>query len=473
MAGDDAEDDEQRVRALLSLLAGNVPYVVLAVVSAVVFSHVLEAPARLLAGLESYLLPTSEDIASAAWSSARADAPPAPGARRRGRQQQRHGRELERVQLRGLRTVELSRAAVPVLSYFRELDHALTLAFVSAVALASGWALPRLLGLRGNAMVEPVALACVCYGCYAIFSTTWASGAPGGAPGGAGAGARGLGCSVQTPEAERVLSGCFGVLAGLAALVFLAVIDRSVLDFDVRGALRDTQARLARSLARPVDFGEHTGRAYAVGLLALAAAALGSSLFSAAVRTSRCFALAVMAPPEWGAPRLRAGAGAAALMKLDVLLPACAALLWVRPLAGAPASALAMAEEALGAPRGTVLPALRVAALAAAGLAGVCAARHHVRSFMGGVLVAWYESLYATSRYSDDEVKRIERAMGMKVRVSNALMGKVALQSAAPGAIMLGAACVLTVKVSARPRPGRPGAPAARARAQPPPPTIG
>ena len=159
MAGDDAEDDEQRVRALLSLLAGNVPYVVLAVVSAVVFSHVLEAPARLLAGLESYLLPTSEDIASAASSSARADAPPAPGARRRGRQQQRHGRELERVQLRGLRTVELSRAAVPVLSYFRELDHALTLAFVSAVALASGWALPRLLGLRGNAMVEPVALA--------------------------------------------------------------------------------------------------------------------------------------------------------------------------------------------------------------------------------------------------------------------------------------------------------------------------
>ena len=442
------EEQRERVRAMMSLVAGSVPYVVLAVISAVVFSHVFEVPARLLAGLDSYLLPTSQDILSAAGdshSSSTASAASTSGPRRRGggRQQQQHG--LERMHSRGLRMIELNKAAVPVLSYYRELDQALTLTFVSLVMLISGWALPKFIGLRGNAIVDLVSLACASYGAYAIFSTTWGSGGGGGS--GSSAAGRGIGCSVQTSETERVISGCFGVLAGLASLVFLSVLDQTVVDFDVRGVLRDTQESASRYLSRPVDFGDITGRTYFVAFLVFVTAVLGSSLFSAAVRTSRCFALAVMAPPEWGASRLRAGVGASALMKLDVLLPACTVLLWIRPLVDSPGSLLSVVEMSLGVPQASLLPALRIVMLTLTGLTSLCAARHYVRSFMSGVIVAWYETLYATSSYSEDDVKRIEKVMGMKVLTSNALMGKVALQSAAPSVIMLGTACILTAKV--------------------------
>ena len=487
------------VRNALSAVAGSVPYAVVALLAAAGLTTALELPARLLEGLDTYLLPTAEDVRSAAAAAAvegngagssvadggeraRAEEPAAAqryggwnaglgwgstqqtnrGKSKKKQQKQRSGWDAMPMHFRGLRVIQLSRSAVPVLGFFRELEQQLTILIVSLAMLAGAWILPLLGAKRPNVMAAPVASFCAVHAALVLFRCTWrgsttttaTGGGGGGGEGGGGSGNRGMGSAVATPEVERVLSGCFGILAGAASLVSLTVLD-TVLDFDVRGALRDTEDAAMRRFVGGAsgsisandteslsDIGpSFTSRAYFIGAVVVLCAMLASSLFSAAVRTARCFALAVASPPEWAGAHVRSGMLMATIMKLDVILPVCVAALWIQP-AGNAAPVLAVLAPVDAAS----MPAVRAVALALTGAAMIASARANCQSFTKRVLVSWYETLHATSRYTDAEVRQIEREMGMKVRVCNALLGKVALQTAAPGGILLASACIIAMK---------------------------
>ena len=58
------------VRDALSAVAGSVPYAVVALLAAAGLTTTLEVPARLLEGLDTYLLPTAEDVRHAAAAAA-------------------------------------------------------------------------------------------------------------------------------------------------------------------------------------------------------------------------------------------------------------------------------------------------------------------------------------------------------------------------------------------------------------------
>ncbi len=183
-------------------------------------------------------------------------------------------------------------------------------------------------------------------------------------------------------------------------------------------------------------------------LLALLAAALGALLFAPALRFARAHRLHA-APPAWAAEQLAPGAFAALRLHAHLLAPALCALTWTRPLFGA---ALGLAPRAEA--------GAQAAAAALTGALMLANVRVLSQRYLDSTLLSWHALKHAPRRGGSRAAERAAaaRVVAAKSDAVMLLLGKAAVQSAAPGALFLALGCGLGWAAVAGGGPGQAGA---------------
>jgi hypothetical protein len=168
-------------------------------------------------------------------------------------------------------------------------------------------------------------------------------------------------------------------------------------------------------------------------LLALLAAALTALLFAPALRFARAHRLHA-APPAWAAEQLAPGAFAALRLHAHLLAPALCALTWTRPLFGA---ALGLAPRAEA--------GAQAAAAALTGALMLSNVRVLSQRYLDSTLLSWHALKHAPRRGGSRAAARTAaaRVVAAKADAVMLLLGKAAVQSAAPGALFLALGCGL------------------------------